>query len=153
MEEKLIKIKDIINDFFNKTGIVDFKIKNIEATLSGSIDVSLFVQDASLYIGEGGKNIGAFESVLRLLIKKQLGEALLLRLDINNYRSLKDESLRELAKKAARRARFYKQPVTLEAMSAYNRRIIHTELAAHPDIKTESTGEGIQRRVVIKFID
>jgi len=153
MEEKLIKIKDVITDFFNKTGIVDFKIKTIETTTSGSIDVSLFVQDASLYIGEGGKNIGAFESVLRLLIKKQLGEAAFLRLDINNYRSSKDESLRELAKKAARRARFYKQPVTLEAMSAYNRRIIHTELAAHPDIKTESTGEGLQRRVVIKFIE
>ena len=153
MEEKLIKIKDVITDFFNKTGIVDFKIKTIETTTSGSIDVSLFVQDASLYIGEGGKNIGAFESVLRLLIKKQLGEAAFLRLDINNYRSSKDESLRELAKKAARRARFYKQPVTLEAMSAYNRRIIHTELAAHPDIKTESTGEGLQRRVVVKFIE
>ncbi|MFH1990523.1 MAG: R3H domain-containing nucleic acid-binding protein, partial [Patescibacteria group bacterium] len=69
------------------------------------------------------------------------------------YRSLKDDSLRELAKKAARRARFYKQPVTLEAMTAYNRRIIHAELAAHPDIKTESTGEGLQRRVVIKFIE
>lgn len=153
MEEKLTKIKDVINDFFNKTGIVDFKIKTIEATTSGLIDVSLFVQDASLYIGEGGKNIGAFEAVLRLLIKKQLGEATFLRLDINNYRSSKDESLRELAKKAARRARFYKQPVTLEAMSAYNRRIIHAELAAHPDIKTESTGEGLQRRVVVKYID
>ena len=153
MEEKLTKIKDVINDFLNKTGIVDFKIKTIEATASGSIDVSLFVQDASLYIGEGGKNIGAFEAILRLLIKKQLGEATFLRLDINNYRSLKDESLRELAKKAARRARFYKQPVTLEAMSAYNRRIIHAELAAHPDIKTESTGEGLQRRVVVKYVD
>ena len=153
MEEKLTKIKDVVNDFFNKTGIVDFKIKTIETTASGSIDVSLFVQDASLYIGEGGKNIGAFESILRLLIKKQLGEAFFLRLDINNYRSLKDDSLRGLAKKAARRARFYKQPVTLGAMTAYNRRIIHAELAAHPDIKTESTGEGLQRRVVIKFIE
>ncbi|MBU2082029.1 hypothetical protein KKH14_01230, partial [Patescibacteria group bacterium] len=100
MEEKLTKIKDVITDFFNKTGIA-VKIKTIEATASGSIDVSLFVQDASLYIGEGGKNIGAFESILRLLIKKQLGEVFFLRLDINNYRSLKDESLRELAKKAA----------------------------------------------------
>ncbi|MDO8443736.1 MAG: R3H domain-containing nucleic acid-binding protein [Candidatus Azambacteria bacterium] len=153
MEENLIKIKDVINDFFNKAGIIDFEIKTIEATAGGSLNVSLSVQDASLYIGEGGKNIGAFEAVLRLLIKKQLGEAFFLRLDINNYRSSKEESLKELAKKAARRARFYKQPVTLEAMSAYNRRIIHAELAAHPDIKTESTGEGLQRRVVIKFVE
>jgi len=38
-------------------------------------------------------------------------------------------------------------------MSAYDRRIIHTELAAHPDVKTESAGEGKQRRVVVKYID
>lgn len=153
MDENLVKIKDVIGDFFNKAGIADFEIKTIEAVAGGSIDVSLSVRDASLYIGEGGKNIGAFEAILRLLVKKQLGDAVFLRLDINNYRSSKDESLRELAKKAARRARFYKQPVTLEAMSAYNRRIIHAELAAHPDIKTESTGEGLQRRVVIKFVE
>jgi spoIIIJ-associated protein len=153
MEENLVKIKDVINDFFNKAGIIDFEIKSIEAAAGGSIDVSLFIQDASLYIGEGGKNMGAFEAVLRLLIKKQLGEAFFLRLDINNYRSSKEESLRELAKKAAHRARFYKQPVTLEAMSAYNRRVIHTELAAHPYIKTESAGEGAQRHVVVKFIE
>ena len=95
MEENLIKIKNVINDFFNKAGIIDFEIKTIEATTGGSIDVSLSVQDASLYIGEGGKNIGAFEAVLRLLVKKQLGEAAFLRLDINNYKSSKEESLKE----------------------------------------------------------
>ena len=153
MEEKLVKIKDVINNFFNKAGIIDFEIKTIEATSTGLVDVLLSTHDASLYIGEGGKNINAFEAVLRLLIKKQLGEMYFLRLDINNYRSSKDESLKELAKKAARRARFYKQPVTLEAMTAYNRRIINAELAAHPDIKTESVGEGAQRRVVIKFVE
>jgi len=152
-EENLIKIKNIINNFFTKTKITDFEIKFVEATSDHSVNASVLVKESSLCIGEGGKNIGAFEVVLRLILKKQLGEAPLLRLDINNYRSLKDESLGELAKKAARRARFYKQPVILEAMSAYDRRIIHTELAAHPDIKTESTGEGKQRRVVVKYIN
>jgi len=152
-EENLLKIKNIIDDFFVKTRITDFEIRAIEANSDRSINVSVLVKEASLCIGEGGKNIGALETLLRLIVKKQLSEAPLLHLDINNYRSLKDESLRELAKKAARRARFYKQPVALEAMSAYDRRIIHTELATHPDIKTESTGEGRQRRVVVKYID
>ncbi|MCX6813010.1 MAG: hypothetical protein NTV77_00740 [Candidatus Azambacteria bacterium] len=153
IEENLIKIKNIINDFFTKTRITDFEIKVIEANSDRSINALVLVKEASLCIGEGGENIGAFEVVLRLILKKQLGEVPLLRLDINNYRSLKGGSLRELAKKAARRARFYRQPVVLEAMSAYDRRIIHIELAAHPDIKTESTGEGKQRRVVVKYID
>lgn len=152
MEENLIKIKNVINDFFTKTGIADFEIKVIEENSDRSINALVLTREASLCIGEGGKNIGAFEAILRLILKKQLGEVPLLRLDINNYRSLKGEALKELAKKAARRARFYKQPVVLEAMSAYDRRIIHTELAAHPDIKTESTGEGDNRRVVVKYI-
>ncbi len=152
-EENLIKIKEIVKDFFLKTGSTDFKIKFTESAGDNSFNVLVLVGDASLYIGEGGKNISAFESVLRLILNKQLGEIPFLRLDINNYRSSKDEALRELAKKAARRARFYKQVVALEAMSAYDRRIIHTELAVHPDIKTESIGEGSQRRVVIKYVD
>ncbi len=151
-EEKLIQLKKIIGDFFIKTGITNFEIKNVEIG-DQSLNVSVLADDASLCIGEGGKNIGDFEALLRLVVRKQCDRAPLLRLDINNYRGSKDESLRELAKKTARRARFYKQPVALEAMSAYNRRIIHTELAAHPDIKTESIGEGDQRRVVVKFVD
>ena len=152
-EEKLIKIENIINDFFVKTRVGDFEIKAIEVNSDHSINALIIVKDANLCIGEGGRNIGAFETLLRLVIKKQIESAPFIHLDINNYKGSKDESLRELAKKAARRARFYKQQVVLEAMSAYDRRIIHTELAAHPDIKTESAGEGSQRRVVVKYVD
>jgi spoIIIJ-associated protein len=150
--ENLEKIKDIISDFFSKAGIINCEIKTIEIIDNRSLNAGISIEDASLYIGEGGRNISAFENVLRPILKKQLGELPLLRLDINNYRSLKDESLRELARKAAHRARFYKKPVALETMSAYDRRIIHTELATHPDIKTESTGEGDNRRVIVKYI-
>jgi len=153
IEEKLIKIKDIVNDFFIKTRITDFEIKNIETAADGSINVSVLAKEANFIIGENGRNIPAFEALLRLVAAKQVEGAPFIHLDINNYRSLKDESLRELAKKAARRARFYKQPVALEAMSSYDRRIIHTELASHPDIKTESAGEGKDRRVVVKYIE
>ena len=152
MTENLEKIRNIVGDFFAKTGISNLEIKNIEMTTDGSLNIGVLIDDASLYIGEGGKNIGIFEIILRLIMKKQLGENLFIHLDINNYRSLKDESLRELARKAAHRARFYKKAVALETMSAYDRRIIHTELAIHPDIKTESTGEGNNRRVVVKYI-
>ena len=152
-EDQLIKIKEIISDFFTHAKITRCDIQRIERVDDFYVNVAIFAEDASAYIGEGGQNIGAFEALLRLVIKKQIARAPLLRLDINNYRSSKDEALRELAKKTARRARFYKQPVALEAMSAYNRRIIHTELAAHPDIKTESTGIGSQRRVVVKYLE
>jgi len=150
--EKINEVKNIIGEFFRHTGIINFEIKTVETAADGSLNIGISIGDGSLFIGEGGRNIKALEIVLRLIIKKQSENISAVHLDINNYREFKNETLRELAKKAARRARFYKTPVTLEAMSAYDRRIIHTELAAHPDIKTESTGEGINRRVVVKYI-
>ena len=147
------KIKNVIDDFFKKSGISNFEIKVIEASQGGSLNIGLSTDEAGFFIGEKGRNIGAFEEVLRLIIKKQLGEVPIFHLDINNYRSLREGTLRELAKKAAHRARFYKKEVALEAMSAYDRRIIHTELAIHPDIKTESTGTGDQRHVVVKYVN
>ena len=150
--EKINEIKNIIYEFFRNAGISDFEIKNVEITSGGYLNISVFVNDANLYIGEDGRNIKSFETVLRLIIKKQAENIFAVYLDINNYRGLKEESLRELAKKAARRARFYKTPVALEAMSSYDRRIIHTELTGHPDIRTESVGEGDNRRVVVKYI-
>lgn len=149
---KLDEVKNIVNEFWKRAGILDFEIKAVEAATDGSLNIGIFIRDASLYIGEEGRNIKDFETILRLVIKKQIGDVFTVHLDINNYREFKNEALRELAKKAARRARFYKQPVALEAMSAYERRIIHTELAVHPDIKTESTGSGSNRRVVVKYI-
>lgn len=149
------KIKSIISEFWNRAGMNkmnDFEIKTVEIAADGSLNVNIFAPDVNLLIGESGQNIKAFEIILGLLIKKQLENIRAIHFDINNYRDSKNETLRELAKKAARRARFYKQPVALEAMSAYDRRIIHTELATHPDIKTESTGEGKNRRVVVKYI-
>ena len=149
---KLDEVKNIVNEFWKRAGILDFEIKAVEAATDGSLNIGIFIRDASLYIGEEGRNIKDFEAILLLVIKKQIGDISTIHLDINNYREFKNEALRELAKKAARRARFYKTPVALEAMSAYERRIIHTELAAHPDIKTESIGEGGNRRVVVKYI-
>lgn len=150
--EKINEIKNIIDEFFRNAGISDFEIKNVEISADGSLSISVFMVDASLYIGEDGRNIRPFETILRLIIKKQAENISAVHLDINNYRGLKEVALRELAKKAARRARFYKTPVALEAMSSYDRRIIHTELTGHPDIRTESVGEGDNRRVVIKYI-
>lgn len=150
--DKIDEIKNIINEFWKRAGIIDFEIKTVEEVANGSLNIGIFIRDGDFYIGEEGRNIWAFETILRLLIKKQTGNISIVHLDINNYRESKNETLRELAKKAARRARFYKTPVALEAMSAYDRRIIHTELAVHPDIRTESAGEGINRRVVVKYI-
>ena len=153
MNEKLEEINNIANEFFAKTGASNFEIKVIETGIDQSLSICFLIDDPGSYIGERGRNIGVFEMVLRLILKKKLSEAPFFHLDINNYRSISDGLLKELTKKAAHKARFYKREVVLEPMPAYDRRIIHTELSAHPDIKTESTGEWEERRVVVKYIN
>lgn len=150
------KIKELIQEFFARADMADFEMKTGEIAQTSKglqvIHIGVVTDNASLFIGEGGRNISAFEQLLRLMLSKKIGEDLVLRLDINNYRSLRDESLRELARRAARRARIYKKDIMLDPMSAAERRVIHSELSAHPDMKTESAGEGFERRVVIKYI-
>jgi spoIIIJ-associated protein len=74
-------------------------------------------------------------------------------IDVNNYRRERENLILELARAAARKAATSKEKVSLPMMNAYERRLIHLELAARPDIKTESVGEGKERYVEVVPID
>ena len=71
-------------------------------------------------------------------------------IDINNYRKDREKIIIDLARAAARKVLITKNEVKLPVMNAYERRLIHTELATRPDVKTESTGERSERCVVVK---
>lgn len=95
------------------------------------------------------KMVNDFSHIARLLGKKSnISENIYV--DVNNYRRERERIILELAKAAARKTTMTKSEVKLPAMNAYERRLIHTELAARPDVKTESAGEGSERCVVIK---
>ncbi len=72
--------------------------------------------------------------------------------DVNNYRKEREKLLTELARAAARKAVATKEPISLPAMNSYERRIIHTELANHPEVTTESEGAGKERFVIVKLV-
>lgn len=74
-------------------------------------------------------------------------------LDINYYRKERERLIAELARAAARRATVTKEDVELPPMNAYERRLVHMEITTHPELKTESIGEGKERRVVIKRLE
>ncbi len=94
------------------------------------------------------KCIADMEHVVNLTAKRfRLGNFIV---DINNYRKERERLIAELAKAAARRALVTKQQLDLPAMNAYERRLVHVELASRPDVKTESAGEGRERHVVIR---
>ena len=70
--------------------------------------------------------------------------------DLNNYKKERERLIGELAKAAARKVMAEKKEIALPAMNAYERRLVHVELAARPDVKTESSGEGSERHVMVK---
>ena len=88
------------------------------------------------------------DHVIRLVAKKSNAENVFI--DVNNYRREREGLIIELAKAAARKALLTKSEVELPSMNAYERRLIHLELATHPDVKTESIGVGKERRVIVK---
>lgn len=95
--------------------------------------------------------LDSFDKVLRLIAKKY--DEGPISVDLNNYHSDKEKMIVELAKAAAKKASVTKSDVSLPPMNSYERRLVHNEIATRPDLKTESTGEGNARRVVVKYID
>ena len=141
-------VKDIIKQLLEMGGFRDF---SIDADVEGK-RISVFIHDFDVK-SFLPKLIADFERIAKLLLKKidpTSSDNLIL--DINNYRREREHLIAELAKAAARKAVLNKQEINLPAMNGYERRIVHMELASRPDIKTESSGLGPERHIVIKPI-
>lgn len=141
-------VKNIIKQLLEMGGFRDF---SIDADIEGK-RISIFIHDLNLK-DMLPKIISDFEKIAKLLLKK-IDPASIenLVLDINNYRKEREHLISELAKAAARKVLLNKQEVKLPAMNAYERRIVHMELASRPDVKTESFGTGPERHIIVKPI-
>ncbi len=87
------------------------------------------------------------DRIARLMAKQANHDPIII--DVNNYRREREDLIVKLAKAAARKAALEKTDVSLPVMNAYERRLVHTELAMRPDVKTESIGT-VSRFVVVK---
>ncbi|MEK7478339.1 MAG: R3H domain-containing nucleic acid-binding protein [Patescibacteria group bacterium] len=141
-------VKNIIKQLLELGGFNDF---SIEADVEGK-RISIFIHDFDIK-DLLPKIILDFERIAKLALKK-IDPASIenLVLDMNNYRREREHLISELAKAAARKVLMNKQEVQLPAMNAYERRIVHMELASRPDVKTESSGLGPERHIIVKPI-
>lgn len=147
-EEILNTIKKVADELLRAMG----EKGEIEVEPSGDLGVwvKLSLKDPQFLIGPKGIYLEAFERLLRAVVKRKIQAEVFINLDINNYRKKKAEFLKELAREIADQVSLAKKAVTLEPMPAFERRIIHLELASRQDIATESIGEEPERRVVIR---
>lgn len=131
-----------------------FEVMNIEADIkidmnSDSAKVSVIGDSAGQLIGRRGESLDALQMILSLAVNKTPGEYVRIMLDIEDYRSKREESLVRYANKMARTAAKQRKNIKLEPMNPYERRIVHSALQSDTYVTTYSEGEEPYRKVVI----
>ncbi len=137
------------------------QVENIleKASFSGEVtvqeeenryQVSIVSEDGGLLIGQGGTHILALQHLIRLCLRKEnKDEEINIYVDVNGYWKEKEKVLQEEALDAAKKVLDEGISITLRAMNAHERKIVHDVLAEEA-VTTESTGSGLERRIVIK---
>ncbi|MDO8590626.1 MAG: R3H domain-containing nucleic acid-binding protein [bacterium] len=146
--------KEIIEELLKLMNVGFEAIERVESPESNHTRFLIRTDESALLIGQNGEHLGAFNYIIRrIAAKSALGEAPeKFFVDVNGYHEKTLENLKAKAKIMCERARSFKVDIELDPMSSYERMIIHSFLEGAVDIKTESKGEGAQRRVVIKYI-
>ncbi len=106
-------------------------------------------KDLGILIGRRNETLQALQYMVRLMVSKKMGGWQRIVVDVESYRSRRRRSLHQMAKRMADRAVANDERVVLEAMSAYERRLIHIALRDHPAVITKSVGRDKNRKVTI----
>lgn len=114
-----------------------------------TIHVDVRGDDLSILIGRRSETLNAFQYVASLMVGKEVQQWVQLVVDVEGYRSRREDQLRRMARRMAEQTVKTGRRQMLEPMSANERRIIHLELREHPAVTTESMGEDPHRKVTI----
>jgi spoIIIJ-associated protein len=119
--------------------------------LSDELPLALNINgdDLGILIGRRGQTLVALEYVTKLIVVQRLKAWVPLTIDVGGYRKHRRDSLQKLALYLAEQVKSRRRAMPMEPMPADERRIIHLALADHPDVTTQSIGEGENRKVVI----
>jgi spoIIIJ-associated protein len=145
-EDVVSRVTEILDTLLGLMG-VQGKIE----VLSDELPLALNIkgEDLGILIGRRGQTLVALEYVTKLIVVQRLKAWLPLTIDVGGYKKHRRDSLQKLALYLAEQVKSRRHAVPMEPMPANERRIIHLALADHPDVTTESVGEGENRKVVI----
>jgi spoIIIJ-associated protein len=111
--------------------------------------VDIHGDDLSILIGRKAETLNALQYITSLIIGKEAGRSVPLTVDVEGYRTRRQQQIKQLARRIADQVVQTGRKQALEPMPANERRVIHIDLRNHPDVYTESTGEGDRRKIVI----
>lgn len=165
-QDQIKKIKEISEEFFEKMTMPVSSVTAEVGLSSGRksaqgdevlaaeerevVELDVKADEPQILIGQGGQTLFEIQRLLKMVLNRKLKTIFYLNLDINDYKKKKIEYLKSLAKDSADHVVLTKEEKSLSPMSAYERRVIHSELSQRADVVTESQGEGVDRHIVIK---
>lgn len=145
-------IEDVTRKFLEKL----LKAMKIQSTLdivydeeNGAIDINISGEDMGVLIGKRGQTLDSLQYLTSLVVNKESTSYLKVKVDTENYRARRKETLENLAKNIAYKVKRTKHSVSLEPMNPYERRVIHSALQNDKYVETHSEGEEPYRKVVV----
>lgn len=145
--DEIEKVSEKIKEFFE--AILDKDVKcdvNIE---NYNICVKINGENINNLIGYRGNTINALQVLATAIANKYSTSKIIVMVDVGDYRERREKTLEELAVKISQRVIKTRKAITLDPMTAYERKIIHTKLQENDKIRTFSKGEEPHRRIVI----
>ena len=156
-------IAEILDVMGLEASIEEEKIENIGSEIEEIFTISLSTEQPNLLIGQYGSNLQSLQHLAGVIVRKKILEekntededenAIKFNIDVNDYKKQKKESLVKLAETMADQVFYSKNSVALRPMSSYERKIIHMEISGKKNLATESTGDYLMRRVVIRYVE
>lgn len=140
--------RNFLNQVFNAMNI-EAEVDLVYDELENTLDINLSGKDMGVLIGKRGQTLDSLQYLVSLVVNKNSETYLKVKLDTENYRERRKETLENLAKNIAYKVKRTKKAVSLEPMNPYERRIIHSALQNDKFVETHSEGEEPYRRVVV----
>lgn len=142
------KVRDFLRDVFaamDITVVVDINYNEEE----GLMDVELSGDEMGILIGKRGQTLDSLQYLVSLVVNKDVENYIRVKVDTENYRKRRKDTLENLAKNISYKVKRTKRPVSLEPMNPYERRIIHSALQNDKYVTTYSEGDEPFRHVVV----
>jgi spoIIIJ-associated protein len=138
--------KEIVGQLLARMGI---RCSVTSRATPEAIVVDVSGRDLGVLIGWRGETLRALQTMTNLLASRKIGPDQRVIVDVERYRQRRENTVREIAYRAARQVKVTGDPITLDAMQPFERRAIHLALESDPDVTTVSIGEEPDRRVVV----
>jgi spoIIIJ-associated protein len=148
--------RDILEALLDLMGVSTVVTPVAEFTTDGdegaepTITLDVRGDDPGILIGRRGQTLSCLQYLVRIIVGHQTQEWPPIIIDVEGYKRRRFEALQALANRIAEQVKTRGVPFALEPMPAFDRRIIHLCLAGHPEVTTQSNGEGEMRKVVIQ---